>query len=276
MTKNLPRIISELISIDWIGHLFYNFNLDHTNTPEYELHQSDYSHACKFQQYDLKSYTANYINISTSKYFKSLCITIGTEAPFIFDGIEEYCTNESFTQKESFKIKGKREKTYCYIEQEYISHVRITKFSENNSRVIIWYETIEKTPKQNIEFELSISGELKISQTKNTSKFYNYSEFSKEELKSLNQWKNVELSKKMQHIQTKMESWIENLYECRIDDSKKKIKSIYLNEQQKSEVEKFILENKSSLLNIKGKFKMFRDYDAILCEIENIEQIKHR
>jgi len=276
MTKNLPRIISELVSIDWIGHLFENFTLDHINTPEFKLHQTEYYHASKFQQYDLKSYTAKDISIALSKYFKSFCITIHTEASFIFDRIEEFCANKSFTQKESFKIKGKREKTYCYLEEEYLSNVRITKFSDNLSRIIIWYETIEKTPKKNIEFELSISGELKISQTKNTPKFYDYSECSKEELEFLSQWKNVELSKKLHPIQTKMESWIENLYECWVGDSKQQIKSIYLSEKQKTELEKFMNETNSSLINIMGKFKMFRDYDAILCEIKNIKQIKHR
>jgi hypothetical protein len=271
MTKNLPRIIVELQSEDWLNHLFNNFDLNHRNTPKYSTEQGLYYHSCKFKSYEFKTYKGKDITIESSRYFKSFGITIGTNSTDIFDNIEEFCTNEIYTQERSFMIKGSREKSYFYIGDKLLSSARIGKMTDDYTRIAISHTTIDKTPKQNIEVDLSINAEFKISKERIISKFNDYSGCSKQELDSINKWKNVELSIRLQKVKARMESWIENLFECWVDEPEKNIRAIYLTDDQKLQIEKF----ESPFLKLKGKFKMYSDYTAILIKLDNIEPRKH-
>lgn len=271
MTKNLPKIISELYSIDWLEHLFDNFNLDHLNTPKFKFRQAEYSHRHELDQYDFKTYQGKDINIQLSEYFKSFSLTIGTNSTSIFDNIEEYCTNENFTQEKSFRIKGKREKTYWYIGDKLVTYAIIGKMTSTYTRIVIWHQTIDKTPKNNIKFELTLNGEFHISKTKKVTKFYDYSDCSPEELESINKWKNVKLSIELQKIQARMENWIDNLYECSVDEPTKRIRAIYLSEEKMQKIQSVIDAFKTKNLILTGEFKMYEDYTAILNEIHSVK-----
>ena len=70
-----------------------------------------------------------------------------------------------------------------------------------------------------------------------------------------------------------MSSWIEGLYECQIDEPLKRIRSIYVNDNQRDRLLQTSNKAKKSKMLIEGKFKMFSDYNAILLEIINLELI---
>jgi len=275
MTKNLPRIITELLSEDWLNHLFINFDLMHPNTPKYDFEQGLYYHSCKFKPYEFEKYSGKIISIHLSKYFKSFSITIGTNSTYIFDKIEEYCTNEAFTQENSFSIKGKRKKSYFYIGDKHLSSARVAKMTEDYTRIEIHHTTIDKTPKQNIEVNLSINGEFRISNKRIATKFNDYSECSKEELDSINKWKNVKHSIRLQKVRARMDNWIENLFECWVEEPEQKFRAIFISAEHKEQMEKIMNVAKSPFLKLKGKFKMNGDYTAILTKLDSIEPGKH-
>jgi hypothetical protein len=275
MTKDLPRIISDISSIDWMGHLFKEFTLSHQNTPKYEFYQGEYYHTCNIKPYDFKVYKGKDVSITVSKYFKFFSMTIGTEATYIFDRIKEFCSNETFTHEESFNIIGSREKSYYYIGDHHLSSARIAKMTDNYARIVISHTTIDKTPKQNIEFDMSIKGELKFYQSKKTYIAKGYSDYSEAELKEINKWKNVKLKERLAHISTRIDKWRENLYECSVNESEKRIRIIYVNSEQKDEIQNTINVNKSTNILIEGKFKMYTDYTAILTKLTKLKNISH-
>jgi hypothetical protein len=194
----------------------------------------------------------------------------------IFDNIEEFCTNETYTQKSSFMIKGQREKSYFYIRDKHLSGARIAKITDDYAKIVINHTTIDKTPKQNIAVNLSISGEFKISNKRIITKFNDYSDCSKKELDSINEWKNVEHSIRLQKIRARMENWVENLHECWVNESEKRIRAIYITDKQKVQIENATKKSKSTFLNLSGKFKMYADYTTILKKIETLEPTIHR
>lgn len=270
MTKDLPRIISDISSIDWMKHLFNQFSLSHRNTPANEFKQGEYWHTNKFEPYDFKVYKGKDISISVSKYFKSFSLTIGTETICIFDKIEDYCSNESFTHEESFNIIGNSEKSYYYIGDKYLSNARIAKIADNYTRIEIGHSTIEKTPKQNIEFDMSLRADLKFHESKIRRISKSYSKYNEEELKEINKWKNTKLQERLALVSDKMNKWKEGLYECYINGPEKRLRIIYVNAEQKDEMQSVLSKSKSQKIIIEGKFKMFTDYTAIMTKLNKL------
>ena len=271
-----PKIISEIQSKDWLKSLFNSFEYSELISPKLEFRQDSYTHELKTSDIiKFISFEAYNFSLYLSNYFKYFRIEFDTNISEVFTNQDKYCTNETFTRTNSWNHEGKRMSCYYYITDETITELIITKQTENNIGVILSHSTILKEAKKKIDFNLHFTGKFSVANNPIVNKYYDYSDCSIEEFESLKKWKNIELSKKTQMIQNKMNEWVENLYECSVEEPNKRIRAIYINENQKQKFQQMFQKSDQVFLNLDGEFIMFDDYTAILKSINKLKQVKH-
>jgi len=274
--KKPPKIIEELKEKIWLSQIFSDTNSDEIDFPDFEFRQGLYIHENVFKNLiNFKSFVAQNFRVRISKYFNSFSIEFNTACLEIFNNQEEYFLNGNYPKETSWHYSGSRMSNYKYFEENRLTEIILTKQAENNVGILLSSSTIEKQPKTNIEFSLNLTGRFKTSNKKIELSIDDYSNLSEEELANTKKWKNIEVSKKSQLARNKMLKWINGLFECSIEMPNKKLRSIFLNEKQKSEIEIALHNSSSNKLNLNGEFKMFSDYTAILKSIDKLEALKH-
>lgn len=273
---NPPKLISEIQSKGWLNSMFNTFEFEKPISPKFEFHQGLYTHKLETSdEVKFDTFKARNFSVYQSQYFKNFSIEFNTDENKVFTHQDEYCINEKFTRINSWHHNGKRMSSYYYITEKTISGLILTKQTENNIGVILSHSTILKEEKRNIDINLKLTGNLNISNRAIKKVLNEYSDYSTEQLASLEKWKNIELSKKTQLIQNRMNNWIENLYECSVEESENKIRLIYVTKAQKRKLQEVVEKSKKGYLNLEGEFRMFDDYSAILKSISKLEQVKH-
>jgi len=274
--NNPPKLIDELLSKEWLKILFDKFELNLSSSPKLEFNQGLFSHDLQSPlDIEFLTFTAKNLRVKESKYFKNFLIEFGTKEMEIFDKPSKYFTNKYHTRRSSWHYSGSRINNFKYILDDVLIGIIVTKQSDQYVGVMISSSTIEKKPKIDIDFELVLEGNFSINSIKKEFIYNDYSHCSKEELLSLEKWKNIEHSKKLQLVQLKMNRWINNLYECYVDEPTKTIRSIYLTQSQVNEIRTQTNKLKNIEMRLFGKFTMFSDYTAILKNIYKLDLIKH-
>lgn len=266
----LPRIIQEFLSVDWINHLFHNFNLEHKNVPEYKFEQYLYSHSHKIGPKDIGSLSAKSLTLSLSEYFNTFSITILVENLELFEEIEKYCANTEFSQEDSFWIIGSREKSYAYLHNDFITTVRIAKMTEEIVRVSVAHTIIGNTYRKNIERRMILIGKLNFSNKKITPKIKDTEIRTQKEIDSINKWKNIRVVHLLQSIENEKNRSIMDRFEISIDVDDKSIRSIYVTEDQLKEIRR-IYKDENALIRVEGEFEMFDDYQVVLKSIDSLK-----
>lgn len=273
---NSPKLIDEIQAKEWLRILLSEYHLDQSISPKLELKKGLYTH-----RYDVpgktnfETFTAENFRIYESEYFKSVSIEFETRDVQLFENQDKYCANNFYPKSQTWHYSGSRMASYIYINNDTITHLIITQQSKEYIRVILACETIDKIAKKEINRNIKLKGKFYMGSSTKTFKIKDYSEYSDEEIGDLKKWKNIMLSKISQLVQIRMNNWIENLYECDIEDEEKSIRLIYVTLEQKEKIEKLLKDTNSELIKLDGEFRMFSDYTAILETINNIDEIKH-
>ena len=256
--------------------MFDTFEFDESISPKLEFRQGLYTHKLAMShEIKFESFKAHNFSLYQSQYFKHFSIEFNTNEGKVFTNQDEYCTNQKFTKTNAWHHGGKRMSSYYYITEETITGLIITQQTENSVGVILSHSTILKKAKVHIDIILNLTGKFKISNKPIKRIANEYTDYTVEQLVDLKKWKNIELSKKTQLIQNKMNSEIENLYECSIEEPNMQIRAIYVTDNQKAKLKKVLKNSEDGSLNLVGEFSMFSDYTAILKSISKLEQVKH-
>lgn len=270
--KNPPKLIRELLNENWLKSIFNNCKFDPSISPKFRYNEGLYTHELiALNNIQFESFNAQSFRIHESKYFFNFSIEFSTSKTEIFTKRDEYCLNKFFTKRNSWHYSGSRMANYKYIEEDRITGLIISKLSESTIGVVLSHSTIYKQAKTNIELNIILNGNFHISNKATELTYNDYSDLSESELKSIKEWKNIEVSKESQLAKNQMFKWIENLYECTVHEPTKTIRSIYLNEEHKNEIERLISQSKEGKIKLDGEFKMFSDYTAILETINKLE-----
>jgi hypothetical protein len=270
--NNPPKLIKSLKSKNWVNSLFETFEFDNGVKANFEVKKDAISNCFECKNFiEFGPIKTENIRVYKSEYFKFFSIEFGTTNTELFERENEFCCNQVHTRTNSWLYSGSRMTNYIYLEEHRITSLLLSKISEEYLSVRIAHSTIEKEPLKNIEVKLNLKGKFILSPQKQKSIHTDYSRYSEEEKVELKKWKNIEHFKTVGLVKARMNSWIENLFKCEIDGSDKAIKSIYVSEEQRLELEYRLKESQDSILNLKGKFRMYDDFSAILKYIEKIE-----
>lgn|GEM_PF-4024184 len=272
--NNPPKLIREFLSKEWFSQLYLNFVLQE----EFGINkvQTDqYPNQWKIADQQFETFKAEEILVYNSYYFKSFIVEMKTQNIKVFEHVKKYCTNSTYTSQNSWSYSGSRMTNYEYVDDKFLTNLIITKQSDQFVGIRLERTTIEKSPKNIIETKLDLKGEIHLCQKVQT-QFDDYSQYSNLELKSIKSWKNIDVAKRRQVIRAKMSIWIENLFKCDIGDPQtQKVRSFYLNEEQREEIRSVVDKSDNSSIRIKGEFKMHDDSSAILIKIDHLEPWKH-
>lgn len=240
-----------------------------------KIQTDQYPHKWKIADQQFETFKAEDILVYNSNYFKSFIVEMKTPNIVEFEQVKNYCTNSTHTSQNSWSYSGSRMTNYECVEDKFLTNLIITKQSDQFVGIRLEHTTIEKSPKNIIDAKLDLIGKIHFYQKEQT-QFDDYSQYSNQELKSIMNWKNIEVAKRRQVIRAKMSRLVENLFKCDIGEPQtQKVRSIYLNEEQRKEIRAVVNMSSNSCIRIKGEFKMYEDNSAILTKIDHLETCKH-